>query len=582
MISTKAKFQQFVVIGIVLLFAAVAVVYFYARDQFRDAIQASGEAGNAALTRVFVNESWGEISRLLPPPGADANAVKTNPNIHQIDEKVRRFAMYTDVVKVKLYNIKGLTVYSSEAAQIGEDKSTNPGFQAAARGSLASELTTRGKFSAFDAEIYNRDLISTYAPIREGYQVVAVAEIYSDRTASLKVTESLLNKFLLLTIAVFLALFVGVLIIFSRVAASFRSRSESGDAVLSTIGADSSDGQESADSSIPCPAGLRFYTSGFGALIQNLTLLKSLSELKVGRYSPQHSLELLHQLTGNMRKRTLRCRALIQLRTGRYQPRYVVLSTTDIQREVDAYAASFGQRIRPQIDEYQSGVPIPAFAQEQDLLIQYLSVLVDYSALYYPSGKLQIKWLWAETSLKIETVLSARRIDGTVGVAESPELFEMQLETIGLAIGSTHKAVFTPTGGVGILELNPQSVSAELRDTIGGQSLILGGADYQVGTLVTALQALGLESNHLEDVAAVERFLTSSTVSAVFVWLDGKDPDQAEELLGLIARKSWVSAERVYLLRDVFDSTPLPKGDYRVLDQPFDLTELRALLAAKR
>ena len=125
MISTKAKLQRLVFVGFLLLSCSLAIVYFYARDQFRDAIQASGEAGNAALTRVFVNESWAEISRLLPPPGADAEAAQKNPNIRQIDEKIRRFAMYTDVVKVKLYNMKGLTVYSSEAKQIGEDKSSN-------------------------------------------------------------------------------------------------------------------------------------------------------------------------------------------------------------------------------------------------------------------------------------------------------------------------------------------------------------------------------------------------------------------------------------------------------------------------
>ncbi len=40
----------------------------------------------------------------------------------------------SEAIKVKVYNLEGLTVFSSDPKQIGEDKRTNPGFIAALPG----------------------------------------------------------------------------------------------------------------------------------------------------------------------------------------------------------------------------------------------------------------------------------------------------------------------------------------------------------------------------------------------------------------------------------------------------------------
>lgn len=178
--------QVMAAIALVLLAVVVALGWEFGVRGLRISVQDSTEASNRTLTRVFVNENWDAVKPLLPAPGGGAELAKSNPNIPAIDQIVRRFSSYTDVLKVKIYDLSGITVYSSERKQIGEDKSRNTGFLAAARGGVASELTYRGAFGAFDGELFDRNLVSTYVPVRVGDRVDAVLEIYSDRTASIE------------------------------------------------------------------------------------------------------------------------------------------------------------------------------------------------------------------------------------------------------------------------------------------------------------------------------------------------------------------------------------------------------------
>jgi len=168
-----------------LLTAVVGLLWNGWTQDLRLMVQQSTEEANKTLTRVFVNETWDRVRPLLPPPGSGANVARANPRVPEIDELVRRFSRTTDILKVKIYDLDGITVYSSDPTQIGENKSRNPGFMASTRGQVASELTHRGTFGSFDGELYQRDLVSTYVPVRVGDRIEAVLEIYADRTASI-------------------------------------------------------------------------------------------------------------------------------------------------------------------------------------------------------------------------------------------------------------------------------------------------------------------------------------------------------------------------------------------------------------
>ena len=176
------------------------------------------EAGHVTLTNLFANALWASrfaplvagaqsiplelcrragANRTASEPAGQTQAqqacvskvraqVMSLPGFAAADASARALMHKTTVFKIKVYDLRGLTVYSSESGQIGEDKAGNTGWQSAAAGNPASELVHRNRFSAFEGVVEDRDLIQSYVPVRapDG-GISGVFEIYSDVTSLL-------------------------------------------------------------------------------------------------------------------------------------------------------------------------------------------------------------------------------------------------------------------------------------------------------------------------------------------------------------------------------------------------------------
>ncbi len=161
------------------------------------------ESGNVNLTRLFANALWEKdfapfvlkaqnipVEHCRQGGGQKACLARVGqqimnfPEFNALDAKVFGAMQKSTVFKVKVFDLRGITVYSSEHSQIGQDKSNNAGWQGAINGTPKSELTFREKFSAFEGVVENRDVISSYLPVLapESEQIVGVFEIYSDVT----------------------------------------------------------------------------------------------------------------------------------------------------------------------------------------------------------------------------------------------------------------------------------------------------------------------------------------------------------------------------------------------------------------
>ena len=121
--------------------------------------------------------------------------IRTLPQFTELDSTIRAAMRKSTVFKIKVFDLRGVTVYSSEHQQIGENKVNNQGWMTAAGGHAASELTHRERFSAFEGVVEDRDLISSYIPIlTENNKVAGVFEIYSDASPYLKTMQDALTQ----------------------------------------------------------------------------------------------------------------------------------------------------------------------------------------------------------------------------------------------------------------------------------------------------------------------------------------------------------------------------------------------------
>ena len=172
-------------IAFAIVAAVLGTVY---RHLSIDSLVRTQEDANVNITLIFANELWakdfGPFVRAMT--GRSAAEIRAAPQIPALHAKVLALMRGSSVFKVKVYDLKGMTLYSTELRQIGEDKSNNAGVIAAAQGRTLSEHVHRNTFSALEREELDRDLIQSYIPAYEEGRISGVFEVYSDATPSLR------------------------------------------------------------------------------------------------------------------------------------------------------------------------------------------------------------------------------------------------------------------------------------------------------------------------------------------------------------------------------------------------------------
>jgi two-component system, cell cycle sensor histidine kinase PleC len=180
-LSLTKRFALFA--GLVVIAASLLLINMY-KQIASDDLTAMAERSNSALAQVFSNLVWDAhggfltTAHFLTPDAIRAHS-ETNEIRHTLLTRLRDLS----VLKVKIYDLNGLTVFSTDPTQVGEDKSTNAGFLAARTGHRASELTHRDTFSAFEQVVENRDVLGSYVPITSATGAIeGVFEVYYDVT----------------------------------------------------------------------------------------------------------------------------------------------------------------------------------------------------------------------------------------------------------------------------------------------------------------------------------------------------------------------------------------------------------------
>lgn len=183
MLNLRWYYATTSLLGIIVVIIGLS---YYSRHLAMQTLLNHQTRANVDLTNSFANSIWDDFSVFVEKSYdfADSRIMKYRSDLGRLQRITLQQMDQTNVVKVKIYNLDGLTVFSTDPRQIGNDKKGNLGFQQALAGEVASEITFRDEFYAFENVIVDRNLVSTYIPVKSetGGAPEAVFEVYSDVT----------------------------------------------------------------------------------------------------------------------------------------------------------------------------------------------------------------------------------------------------------------------------------------------------------------------------------------------------------------------------------------------------------------
>lgn len=201
--------KYFSLLSMILLLIFGGFLATFLRNSEIDAMKRQAEERNASMTQLLGNLLVQDIESLLAEAvGKTKGELHTLASVQRLNTRITSIVRGSEIVKVKIYDPRGLTIFSTELAQIGEDKSGNAGFNAARTGSIYSELVNRDKFSSTEGVIANVDLVSSYIPFVRDGEVFAVFEQYQHVDRLLRQVERSVIKTLTVIVVVFAILYI--------------------------------------------------------------------------------------------------------------------------------------------------------------------------------------------------------------------------------------------------------------------------------------------------------------------------------------------------------------------------------------
>ncbi|MBI3090323.1 MAG: response regulator [Candidatus Tectomicrobia bacterium] len=185
------------------------------------------ESKNVALAQAFANSLWPRFAPFLTHvEELNDEALRAHQETADLRQAVLAMMRGLAVVKVKVYDLEGRTVFSTDprdigkkARNIGKEYKGNSGFLRARQGDVTSLLTHRHAASSFEGTVAERDLLASYIPIRQPTQPAAIAsvlEIYSDVTSLVEQTNREQRSIILRIIVIFLGLYAFLFFIVRR------------------------------------------------------------------------------------------------------------------------------------------------------------------------------------------------------------------------------------------------------------------------------------------------------------------------------------------------------------------------------
>ena len=196
--------------GIIIILTAVFLVHIHQREISDQTDRIAAET-NRYVIRALTNGLLDKAMRVFDLGVMADEPRQSHPAYRDLDSAVHTYLAGTPILKVKIYDTAGRTVYSTNPEELGQDYSANPSFKAALAGGEPTEQEYRRRFTAWSGPRQNIWLLSGHMPMLAGHDhgaVIGVIKIYRDLTLLRSSIERLSMNTTLVIAGAFMLLFV--------------------------------------------------------------------------------------------------------------------------------------------------------------------------------------------------------------------------------------------------------------------------------------------------------------------------------------------------------------------------------------
>lgn len=180
--------RYFSVASLVAIVIAALVFFYFFRYASMQYLLQGGERENIALTRVLVENIWPKFEPFMAQASKlEKDKLEQHKTYRETYDRTLSSIKDLQVLKVKIFDLQGRTVFSTDSSQLGTVKSsTYAGSIVAGTGEVITEISFREKFEAVQGSLTDRWVISSYLPIYDGSKksIRGVFEVYYDGTDS--------------------------------------------------------------------------------------------------------------------------------------------------------------------------------------------------------------------------------------------------------------------------------------------------------------------------------------------------------------------------------------------------------------
>jgi signal transduction histidine kinase len=146
----------------------------------------ASEQKNIEMAQLIANSIGDDNQHFLSSTAAlKTEDLKKHPQLTTISEHIREHMKETGIVKVKLFDLRGRVIFSTDQRQIGKQSTHSQGFISARSGKVITKFASGNQYRKLGQNLSRRSLLSSYIPIRQNGSnspIEGVFELYSDVT----------------------------------------------------------------------------------------------------------------------------------------------------------------------------------------------------------------------------------------------------------------------------------------------------------------------------------------------------------------------------------------------------------------